>query len=205
VPATKISGLAWDDDDTGPDCFVRLYIDDRKVWESEPETDKVRPEWNAMLPRNVVIGPDSKFRLEVWDFDTALSADPIGRIERRGLPTTAVPGAMARLQLDSKATIVVLVSKPRAHRGAGISVEVRSDALKVLSVEPYSPAARAGIKAGDRIVGIGGERVAHMEEDDAVSQLSLAHERRHKLAVTNADGKNEREVTLDDGYVWLIM
>jgi hypothetical protein len=201
----KISGLPWDDDGSGPDPFVRLYVDGRMAWESEVKENQLAPEWNAVLPRNVVIGPNSPFRLELWDWDTALSADPIGRIERTGLPATVVPDAIARLQLDSKGTAVVLITAPRAHRGVGVTVEVRSDALKVLSVEPYSPAARAGIKVGDLIVGIANERVEHMAEADAMTELSLASEREYKLVVADAEGQNEHEVALDKGYVWLVM
>ncbi|MGH8310493.1 MAG: PDZ domain-containing protein, partial [Steroidobacteraceae bacterium] len=200
-----ISGLTWDDDGSGPDPFARLYVDGRLVWESEVQENKVAPEWNAVLPRNVVIPPDGEFRLELWDWDTAISADPIGRIERSGLPTTMVSDAIARLQLDNFVTIVAMVSAPRAHRGVGVTVEVRPDALKVLSVEPYSPAARAGIRTGDQIVGVANERVAQLAEADAMSELSLAAERSYKLTVADADGNNEREATLDKGYVWLVM
>ncbi|MDD9937467.1 MAG: PDZ domain-containing protein [Myxococcales bacterium] len=202
---TPKSGLAWDDDGTGPDPFVRLYVDDRLVWESPVVQDSDRPQWDVAVPRNVEVGSSAMFRLELWDRDTAVSADPIGRIERRGLPTSAAPGAIARLQLDSKAVLVLRVGEPVAHKGVGLSVELRSEGLKVLSVETHSPAGRAGIRPGELIVGIGTERVAHMNDDDAASELSLASDRGHKLMVADSDGKNEREVNLDKGFTWLTM
>jgi hypothetical protein len=204
VPPTKMSGLSWDEDGTGPDPFVRLIIDGRKVWESEAKQDQARPEWNVVLPHNVVIHSNSQFRLELWDRDTTVSADPIGQIEHRGLPVNAVPDAQARLQLD-RATVTIMVSAPQAHKGVGLSVEARPDALKVIAVEPYSPASRAGIRVGEMIVGVGSERVSHMGPNDAVSEVSLAAERAHKLVVADGDRKSEREVTLDQGYVWVIM
>lgn len=205
VPDRKLSGLTWDDDGSGPDPFVRLYVGGRLVWESEVKENQTAPEWNAVLPRNVLVPPDADFRLELWDFDTAISADPIGRVERRGLPPTVLPDAMARLQLDRGAMMVVMVTAPRAHRGVGLTVEVRPDALKVLSVEPYSPAARAGLKMADQIVGIAGKRIEQMSEADAVSELSLASERGYQLRVADPEGKSEHDVTLDKGYVWLTM
>jgi hypothetical protein len=205
LPPTKMSGLNWDEDGSGPDPFVRLYIDGTLVWESEVKENQLRPEWNAVLPRNVAIRPNSHFRLELWDRDTAVSADPIGGIEHRGLPENAVPDAQARLSLDSKATVLIMVSAPRPHKGVGLSVEARPDALKVIGLEPYSPAARAGVKVGDMIVAVGNERVSHMGPNDAISELSMAAERGHKLTLADSSGKSEREVTLDQGYVWLVM
>jgi hypothetical protein len=205
APENKISGLAWDDDGTGPDLFVRIFVDDRKVWESPVIENETKPQWNRVLDHNVIIPKNSDFRLEVWDYDTPVSADPIGRAEHRGLPPTAIPDAMARLQLDAGTMVVIMVSAPQPHRGVGLEVEVRPDALKVLSVEPYSPAARAGVRKGDQIVGIGTERVAHMEEGAKISELSLAAGRHAKLAVTDSNGKNEREVQLDGELTWLVL
>ena len=205
VPETKISGLTWDDDGTGPDCQVRLYVSDRLVWESEVVKDSTHPAWNEMAPRNVILPRDASFRLELWDWDTAVSGDPIGRVEREGLPANAQPGAQARLQLDRTTTVVILLSSPRAHRGVGVSVELRGDYLRVLSVEPFSPAARAGIRSGERILAIGSQRIAQLSDGDKRSELSMASERKQKLAVADSEGHNEREVTLDGGYVWLVL
>jgi C-terminal processing protease CtpA/Prc len=116
-----------------------------------------------------------------------------------------MPDAEARLPLDNMAMISIMVSAPRAHKGVGLSVEARSDALKVIKVEPYSPAARAGIRAGDLIVAVGSDRVSHVGPSDAVSELALSIDRGHKLTVADASGKHEREVQLDTGYVWLVM
>jgi len=205
APETKISGLGWDDDGTGPDIFARVYVDDRMVWESPKVENEPRPTWNRVLPHNVIIPKSSAFRLELWDYDTAVSADPIGRIEHRGLPPTAIPDAMARLQIDAGTMVVIMVSAPTPHRGVGLEVEVREEALKVLRVEPYSPAARGGIKKGDHIVGIANERVAHMAEGAKMSELSLAASRHAKLVVTDGNGQNEREVQLDGELTWLVL
>ena len=205
APPTKVSGLPWDDDGSGPDCFVRVYLDKTLVWTSDVQENNPHPEWNAILPRNIVVGSNTLTRFEVWDYDTAISADPIGHLEQRGLPTTAMTDAVTRLQLDSTATLAIMVGAPTAHRGVGLSVEIRSDYLKVIGTERFSPAARAGLKIGDRIVGIGNERVSHMEGADAATELSLAGERSRKLVVTDKTGKQERTVMLDTGYVWLTM
>lgn len=201
----KISGLAWDDDGTAPDAFVRLYIDNRLVWQSEVIENEIHPQWNAVLPENVIVKPDSAFRLEVLDWDTAVSYDPVARLDRTGLPINALPDAIARVQLDGRSTVTMLVTAPRAYKGVGVTVEIHPDALKILSVEPYSPAARAGVRAGERIVGIGVQRVSEMGDQAAASHLSLAGERGEKLVVADAEGKNERDVALDTGFVWLVL
>ena len=201
----KISGLAWDDDGSDADPFVRLYVDRRLVWESEVLEDTLRPEWNAVLPGNVIIKNDSHFRIEVLDWDTPVSYDPIARIERTGLPANALPDAIARLQLDTRSTVTILLSAPTAHKGVGLSVEVRSDGLKVTGVQPYSPASRAGVKPGDYVVGIGVDRVANMTDDEAASRLSLAAERKENLVVTELGGQSERDVVLDQQPVWVVL
>ena len=200
----KLSGLTWDDDGTLPDVFLRIFIEGRKVWQSEVITNDDTPVWNVGLPANVVIPKDAHLRIELWDWDTPLSADPMGHTERRGLPN-ALPGTESRFVLNTSAVVTLMVTAPEPRRGVGLSVELQPDALKVLSVEPYSPAARAGIKVGDRITSIGHAPVAELSTDKAASELSLAVDRQHELGLTNADGGNARAVKLDQGYVWLVL
>jgi hypothetical protein len=204
LPEYKGEGLPWDTDGTGPDPFVRLIVNKRVVWESPTIEDTRAPQWNVTLPRNVIIEDDDSFRVEIWDRDSAVGADPAGAISHSGLPPAALPDALARLTLDNLGMVVVTVSAPRAHQGVGIRFEMRPDALVVLDVDRYSPAARAGILKGERIVGIGASRVAEMKEDEAASRLSLAYDRGSPLTVAGSQG-NEREVTLDKGFIWLVM
>jgi hypothetical protein len=200
----KMSGRAWDDDGTLPDVLVRLYVDGRQIWQSDVIENDDTPVWNVGLPKNVVIGKDALVRIELWDRDTPVSADPMGHVERRGLPN-ALPGTESRFVLNTSAVVTLAVTVPEPRRGVGISVELQPNALKVLSVEPYSPAARAGIKKGDRIVSIGHAKVSELSEDKAASEISLAVDRQHALRVTDSEGANEREVKLDQGYVWLVL
>jgi hypothetical protein len=204
LPEFKPGGLPWDSDGTPPDPFVRVLVDKQLVWESPALENTRKPEWNVTLPRNIQIPEGESFRLEVWDRDTAVSADPAGHIQRSGLPETALPDAVARLTLDNLANVSVIVSAPRAHQGVGLRFEVRSDALVVLDVDAMSPASRAGIRKGERIVAIGPQRVSELGGDEATSDLSLASERGHSLTVADTKGQ-ERQVTLDKGFIWLTM
>lgn len=205
IPPRKRSGLEWESDGTLPDPFVRLYVDGKQIWESEVKTDTISPNWNITLPRNVKVDPDSSFRIELWDFDTIASADPIGILKRRGWPPTVKPNAITRLMLDTGAVITVTIYDPRVHEGVGIrSYEVRPDCLLVVEVEKYSPAGRAGIKPNECIVDIDGLRVSALEDIKAMTMLSLASKRQYKMKVANQK-QVERTVKLDASYIWLTM
>jgi C2 domain len=204
LPEFKAGGLPWDSDGTEPDPFVRIYVAKRLIWESPVRKDTRKPAWHFTLPRNVQIDESASFRVELWDHDTAVSADPAGAIQREGLPSTALPDALARLTLDNLGMLSMVASAPRAQQGAGLRFEVRSDALVVLDVEHFSPAFRAGILKGQRIVAIGPQRVSELGGDEAASDLSLANDRGTTLTIEDEKG-HERQVTLDKGFIWLVM
>jgi len=203
LPEFKGGGLAWDSDGTPPDPFVRLRIDGRVVWESPVQKDTRHPVWNITLPRSIYVPPGANFRLELWD-DDAASADPAGVLLRSGLPETALPNAVTHLNLDNLAVVTVTISDAAVFKGVGIEFEQRSDALVVLQVEPFSPAARAGIKPGERIVAIGSSRVEALGPARAASDLSMGADRGSTLTVMDGNGK-EREATLDRDFLWLTM
>ena len=203
LPETKGGGLAWDSDNTGPDPYLRLLVDGRVIWESPVQENTRRPQWNVTMPRNVYVPARSKFRIELWDEDTA-SSDPAGAFTRTGLPENALPDASARLSLDNMGSVTIVISKPKPSRGLGVTYEQRSDALVLLEVNQFSPAARAGLKVGERVVGIGEARVSSLTAAKAASELSLSADRGATLIVADGNGK-EREVTVDRDYLWLTM
>jgi hypothetical protein len=203
LPETKGGGLPWDSDGTGPDPYIRLVIDNRVVWESPVQQNTLNPQWNITMPRSVRIPPASKLRLELWDEDTA-SADPAGTFSHLGLPDNALPDARARLSLDNRGTVTIMISAPKPWKGLGLTYEQHSDALVVLSVEAFSPAARAGIAVGDRVVAIGDTRIETLSAARAASDLSLAVDRGSALTVADEHGQ-ERAVNLDRGFLWLTM
>ncbi|WP_394848371.1 S41 family peptidase [Pendulispora brunnea] len=55
--------------------------------------------------------------------------------------------------------------------GVGIEVDVRSDAITVLAPIEGTPAERAGIRSGDRIVGIDGEQVLSSSLDTMIKRM----------------------------------
>jgi hypothetical protein len=203
LPQFKGAGLPWDSDGTGPDPYMKLLVNDQVVWESPVQENTLHPQWNVTLPRNVYMASKATFRLELWDLDAG-GSDPAGVFTRRGLPETALPDAEARLPMGNGGAITVKLSSPIASRGVGVRFEIRGDGLLVLAVEPFSPAARAGLKAGDLIVKIGESSVEAVGGEKAASELSLASDRGAKLTIRE-DDKPERTAELDRGFLWLTM
>jgi hypothetical protein len=205
VPQRGRGNRDWDDGHGLPDPFVRVYRDDVLVFESRTMSDTLHPVWNQTLPRNLTITPDASIRIEMWDAD-AVGADPIGVYRGHGRPSNAIEGGEARLMLEGDATLTIRLDDPRAQRGVGIgSFEVRGGELYVVNVEPHSPAGRAGVASGDRIVGIGGQSVSSLGADAATSALSMASERHQALSLISSGHDQPHDVQLDTGYVWLVM
>lgn len=204
LPAQNRGATQWDDNGGLPDPVLRVYRDDQLVWESRVVNDSLQAEWNELAPRNIRFPASARIRIEVWD-DDELGGDPVGIWRGIGLPPNARPGVDARILLEGESYVTVRVDPPQPHRGVGIRLfEVHGSDLQIVEVEPFSPAARADLAAGDRIVAIGGQTVSQLGSQRASGALSMAAERQEALRVLNAQG-TERTVTLDRGYVWLIL
>lgn len=204
VPSESRGALAWDGEGGLPDPFLRIYRDDVLVFESPTVNDTLTPEWNVPLPRNFYAPSQASYRFELWDRDD-VGADPIGIYRNRGLPENLLPGADARVLMDSGAQLALRLEPPVAHRGVGIRLyEMRGDVLVVLEVETHSPAGRAGIVSGDEILEIGGRGVSSLGEQRAAGAISMAADRSESIRVRNARGE-VREVALDAGLIWLAM
>ncbi|MBN8611491.1 MAG: PDZ domain-containing protein [Deltaproteobacteria bacterium] len=194
----------WDDNGGLPDPVLRVYRDDALVWESGTVNDSLHPEWNEAAPRNIRFPSSARIRIEVWD-DDELGGDPVGIWRGIGLPPNARSGVDARILLEGESYVTVRVDPPQPHRGVGVRLfEVHGSDLQIVEVEPFSPAARADLVPGDRILAIGGQTVSQLGSQRAAGALSMAAERQEALRVANAQGA-ERTVTLDRGYVWLIL
>lgn len=203
-------GLRWDEDGSLADPFVRILRNGVLIWQTPVVQNNINPEWNAVLPENIWAPNDQTLRFEVWDKDQVirnegLAGDPIGVVQFQGMPPNALRDAVASLRLEGNATLQIQVTAPRPRRGVGITrIEERSNSLIALDVIERSPAGRAGIHRGDKIVRVDGERVADIGPERAASALSLAGIRGGRLEVLSADGP-PRTVELDRGYVWLTM
>jgi carboxyl-terminal processing protease len=104
------------------------------------------------------------------------SATPLMRDATRDRVVKAALDAAAK-QLDKNSRY----SDPQEARdnrfnregagGIGVTVQTENDATVITTVQDGAPAAQAGIKSGDRIVGVDGERVAGKPMRDVVRLL----------------------------------
>lgn len=198
IPPLKRSGLAWDDDGSVADPYFTLRIDGRVRWETDPLENTLQPSF-AQVSENLAFDRQAKVRIELWDKDS-LGADPIGIYEGRAF-SEAILGADTIIKLDSDASVTLRLERPEPKEGTGLAAyELRPDAVVVLEVTPNSPAARAHLRAGERILAIDGKKVSALAPQEVESALSLAS--RNKAALRVQQGKSQRSVKLDDGYVW---
>ena len=81
---------------------------------------------------------------------------------------------------------------------AGMFVMLEDDHYNILHVSPGSPAAKAGLKTGDRLVAIGGEKVGPGFYASAHANWTK-EEPGTEIAVTKSDGQTVT-ITLADYY-----
>ncbi len=104
-----------------------------------------------------------------------------GGIDEDALWTAAAEGVLARLVHSSAHPVNELLSPAQRAEldagvkgqlvGVGVVIEKQGDVLVVRNALPGGPAARAGITAGDRILGVDGERVAAVDLPTVVGRI----------------------------------
>ncbi|BAS28761.1 S41 family peptidase [Limnochorda pilosa] len=73
--------------------------------------------------------------------------------------------------MDPRAYEQTQIDIGRSYGGLGIYVGMKDDRLTVIAPMPGTPAQKAGLHAGDRIVGVDGQSTELMSQDEAVSLM----------------------------------
>lgn len=142
--------------------------------------------------------------------DLELFAKVLNLIERNYLkPLTAktlVHGAIRGLirEIDphsyflTPADMALFKKKTRGnHYGIGVEVEKKDKTLIILSVMPKSPAERAGLKQGDRLISVNGELNEHLTIDEFLEKVRRA--KTHTLIISRQNKAHPLEIRVKPG------
>jgi len=131
--------------------------------------------WYSGRSRQVAELPvrDARLLAEVID---RIGDDYVDDTDRHELMSKAIRGMVGELDphsafMDAKEFEDLRIATEGNYSGIGVEVALQSGVIIVVSPIDGSPAARAGIRAGDAIVGIEGRAVGDMELPEAIAQI----------------------------------
>ncbi len=180
LPPSRPDGRTWDDDGD-PDLYAVLYRDDREVYRTPVVRDSLRPRW-AHAAVTARLDPHARFRIELRDDDGALD-ELVAETHFTGTPSAATEGSNMVLRFEGGALLTVRSGPPEPMLGMGVDYEVHETYVRVLAVEPASPAAAAGLRPGDHVVAIDRTPVESLGEIGARQAMDRAAVRDVSLTV----------------------
>jgi len=201
IPRKAPDGRPWDEtDDDPPDPVARLILDGKCLIETPVEEDTFTPTWPAQPLVNFRVQPGSHATVELIDRDSIsdrpICVKDIGDIRSKGRLGTI------EVMCDNGTSIWLSVQPARAKIGLGLFYELRTNQVFVSRLAPYSPAGRAGLRAGDEFIELDGQAVRTMDEAQVRSVFNAGARNGLRAKVLSAGGQ-VREVVLKEGPVYL--
>lgn len=189
IPARTAGGQLWDDVGGWPDPVAVLSIDGVEVMSTAAATDTLTPAWNG--PRgNLLIPSDKVLRAELFDQDPVRNLR-IGQAQG-GAPTAAdLSEGKMTLDLGHRAELVLNVGPAHALVGLGFDYEVVADVARVTRVIMHSPAGRAGLQVGDRLMMVGGRELSGLKSREIGDVIDALGAEPTPVIVKHAAGTTE--------------
>lgn len=157
VPSRTRDGRSWN-----PNPFAQLVVQGETVLKTSVVKSDRKPSWPDQPLFNYRIRPDDEVWVELWD-DASVGKMPICQ-KRIWNMSDLIDERNREIECDGGARIWLRVAPARPLLGLGFSYELRgSDGVRVTEVVPHSPASRAGLSEGDRILSIQGQSTMGMD------------------------------------------
>ena len=163
IPARTRDGRRWDGEETLPEPYAKVFLNSEPLLVTKPEGRTRKPNWTNAPCANFYIASGDRLRVELWDahpvFDHPIGMREFGRLDESDLRK----GTLV-LDLESGAQLRVVIDTPHSEFGYGFFYELRSNSVYVTRTFEQSPASRAGIAPGDRILVINSRKVQDLSE-----------------------------------------
>ncbi|HSN97259.1 MAG TPA: PDZ domain-containing protein [Candidatus Nanopelagicales bacterium] len=200
VPERTRDGRAWDQVlGSLPDPYARLLINGKEVLRTKIQADTLEPTWPDSEGGNLVVKPEDRLRLEMWDSNT-LNDKPIGV---RDIRTTDEHRSTGRIsvELEGGGRLDLTFEPAHAKVGLGLWYELRTSTVFITRLSPGGPAERAGVKRGDEVLAIGGREVRRMSPGQVRSAFNSVPLSGIVLLLKHPAGSTET-VTVVEGPIY---
>jgi membrane-associated protease RseP (regulator of RpoE activity) len=187
VPPTTRDGRPWGRglQEGLPDPVARLFVNDVELIKTDAAPKTLTPKFTGKAG-NFPIAIGDQLRVELWDSDP-LNDRAIGVGKGRVTHEMLADGRWTA-SFDMGGRVTLLIKPARPMWGLGIWYELRQGGASITRLLDNSPAARAGLKKGDEIVGIGPTEVRLMTPDEIRSAMNAPPAAGLQLTVRHADG-----------------
>ena len=182
-----------------PDPFAKLFLGEEEIVRTPVQSNTLTPTWPDGVKSNYRVPKGSVLRVELWD-KNPINNHPICVWDIKHPHREAQQGSLDIL-CDSGAKVRLAIAPAKAKIGVGFYYELRTQDVYVSRVVAESPAARAGVKPGDRIMAIQGKDVRKMEEGEPKSLINTNSQVGLHLTLKHDDG-SVVDVTLKDGPMY---
>ena len=201
VPERTRDGRTWGQAfGTLPDPYAKLLVNGREILETDAQRDTLEPTWPDSTRGNFRILPTDKLRVEMWD-SNPLNDKPIG-VRDIGRPTEdMVSSRRIRVELEGGAEVVLAFEPAHPQFGLGLWYELHTDSCYITRMLQGSPAERAGLQKGDKVVRIAGREVSAMSIDEIRTAFNAVPIAGVKLDLQHEDG-SVLQVTLKEGPIY---
>jgi hypothetical protein len=146
-----------------------LLVDRKELFRTPLESRTHEPTWPDAVKANYRVKPGSQVVVELWD-DSTFQEHPVCIKEVEDLHTSAIVGSL-ELVCDAGAKISLIVEPAHAKFGVGMWYEIRSGAVYITRVLELSPAGRAGLRAGQRVLSVQGREISQLDDAEVRSLI----------------------------------
>jgi hypothetical protein len=202
LPSRTRDGREWDKVfGSLPDPYVKIFVNDAELFRTTIESDTLEPKWNDTPKANWPLKVGDRLHIEIWD-NNPLIDHPIGQKDVRvDGDFFSVPEQEFDFEGGGELHIAFLPAK--AAWGVGFWFELRTGSAYITRVLDGSPASRAGLKGGDRIVQLAGKNVSALSSDDVSGLLNSIPAAGILVGVQHEDGST-LQVKLKEGPMYVL-
>jgi len=182
-----------------PDPYVKIILNEGELLKTLPASDTLAPTWPTSPKGNFKLSAGDRIEVQMWD-SSVMNDTPIGTKKLTVTPDM-IADHQVELALSGDAKVTLRIEPAHPVWGCGFWFELRNSSSYVTRLLDASPASRAGMVRGDRIVALGGRQVDQMSIDEVRSTLGSIPVAGVPMTLQHGDGTT-LQVTMKEGPIY---